>query len=64
MDIKMAKKHSDEAEDIALIKSMTVKTDPSVNDFDRYQRGEPRGCVPLERTLRKPEAYKATKGPK
>jgi len=61
----MAKKHSDEAEDIALIKSMTVKTDPSVNNFDMYQKGEPRGCVPLERTLRKPDAYyPAKKGPK
>jgi hypothetical protein len=61
----MAKKHSDEAEDIALIKSMTVKTNPSVNDFDRYTKGEPRGCVPLERTMKKPDAYfPAKKGPK
>ncbi len=43
----------------------TVKTDPSVRPEDMEQRGEPRGCVPIERTMRKPEAYKPAKeGPK
>ncbi len=42
----------------------TVKTDPSVRPEDTEMKGEPRGCVPLERTLRKPEAYKPTPGPK
>jgi len=59
------KKHDDEAEDIALIKSMTVKTDPSVSVLDLYLVGEPRGCVPIERTMRKPDAYYPAKpGPK
>jgi hypothetical protein len=61
----MAKNHPDEAQDIALIKSMTTKTDPSVHEQELVLRGEPRGSVPLERTLQKPRAYyPATKGPK
>lgn len=35
----------------------TQKVDPSVSEMDLYQKGEPRGSVPLERTTRKPEAY-------
>lgn len=59
------KKHSDEAQDIALIKSMTVKTDPSVSVLDMYQKGEPKGSVPMETTMGKPAAYyPATPGPK
>lgn len=59
------KKHDDEAEDIALIKRMTVKTDPSVRQDELYLKGEPLGCVPLERTMRKPDAYYPAKpGPK
>jgi hypothetical protein len=61
----MSKRHPDEAEDIALIRSMTTRTDPSVKETDLYLRGEPHGCVPLERTMRKPDAYYPTKsGPK
>lgn len=61
----MSKKHPDEAQDIALIQSMTMKTDPSVSVLDTYTKGEPRGSVPLERTMAKPEAYyPATRGPK
>ena len=45
--------------------SMTTKTDPSVHEQELVLRGEPRGSVPLERTLQKPRAYyPATKGPK
>lgn len=59
------KKHDDEAEDIALIKRMTVKTDPSVKVTDLELKGEPLGCVPLARTMRKPDAYYPAKpGPK
>jgi hypothetical protein len=37
---------------------MTVqKVDPSVLETDLYLKGEPRGSVPIERTIRKPEAY-------
>ncbi len=37
---------------------MTVqKVDPSVSEMELYKQGEPRGSVPLERTIRKPEAY-------
>lgn len=38
---------------------MTTKVDPSVTNADLVKRmeGEPRGSVPLERTVRKPEAY-------
>jgi len=61
----MSKRHHDEAEDIALIRSMTMKTDPSVSEMDLYLKGEPRGSVPLARTMRKPEAYYPAKnGPK
>lgn len=43
----------------------TVKTDPSVKETDMYQKGEPRGSVPIERTMQKPEAYQPPKpGPK
>jgi hypothetical protein len=59
------KKHDDEAEDIGLIKRMTVKTDPSVKVTDLELKGEPLGCVPLERTMRKPDTYYPAKpGPK
>lgn len=61
----MSKRHPDEAEDIALVHSMMVKTDPSVSVLDLYQKGEPAGCVPLERTMQKPAAYYPCKpGPK
>lgn len=33
------------------------KVDPSVSEMDLYKVGEPRGSVPIERTMRKPEAY-------
>ena len=36
---------------------MTQKVDPSVSEMDLYQKGEPRGSVPIDRTMRKPEAY-------
>ena len=36
---------------------MTQKVDPSVSEMELYKVGEPRGSVPLERTIRKPEAY-------
>lgn len=37
---------------------MTVqKVDPSVSEMDLYQKGPLRGEVPLDRTIRKPEAY-------
>lgn len=36
---------------------MTQKVDPSVDWTDLEKKGEPRGSVPLERTIRKPEAY-------
>jgi hypothetical protein len=39
----------------------TAKTDPSVRVTDLYLKGEPRGCVPIERTMRKPEAYSPAK---
>lgn len=43
----------------------TIKTDPSVKVTDMYLKGEPRGAVPLERTMAKPEAYQPPKsGPK
>lgn len=58
----MTKRHPDEAEDIALIKSMTVKTDPSVSEMDLYKKGEPRGSVPMKTTMQKPAAYKPAKG--
>lgn len=38
------------------------KVDPSVSELDLYKQGEPRGSVPLERTMQKPEAYKPAKG--
>lgn len=42
-----------------------MKTDPSVLETDLYLKGEPRGSVPLERTLQKPAAYQPPKsGPK
>ena len=57
----MSKKHPDEAEDRALIEQMMFKSgtkvDPSVSELDQYTKGEPRGSVPLDRTLRKPDAY-------
>lgn len=41
------------------------KTNPSVRVTDLYLKGEPRGCVPLDRTMRKPDAYYPSKpGPK
>ena len=36
---------------------MTQKVDPSVDWADLEKRGEPRGSVPIDRTMRKPEAY-------
>ena len=33
------------------------KVDPSVSEMDLYQKGEPRGSVPIATTMRKPEAY-------
>ena len=36
---------------------MTVKVDPSVKADELEMKGEPRGSVPLDRTMRKPEAY-------
>lgn len=43
----------------------TQKVDPSVRPEDTEQRGEPRGSVPIERTMRKPDAYYPPKqGPK
>jgi hypothetical protein len=43
----------------------TQKVDPSVKETDMYLKGEPRGSVPIERTMAKPEAYKPAKpGPK
>lgn len=43
----------------------TVKTDPSVKVTDLYLKGDPRGSVPIEKTMAKPEAYSPpTKGPK
>ena len=33
------------------------KVDPSVSEMDLYKVGEPRGSVPLSRTMQKPEAY-------
>ncbi|MCA6108115.1 hypothetical protein [Bradyrhizobium cenepequi] len=62
-------KHADEAQDRALFNSMfpteTIKVDPAVRDSDLILRGEPKGSVPLERTMAKPRAYSpATKGPK
>lgn len=36
---------------------MTQKVDPSVSNKDLELKGEPRGSVPLARTMRKPEAY-------
>ncbi len=33
----------------------TIKVDPSVSELDLYKQGEPRGSVPLERTMAKPE---------
>lgn len=42
-----------------------AKTDPSVRVTDLYTKGEPRGCVPMETTMRKPQAYSPAKpGPK
>lgn len=42
----------------------TQRVDPSVKETDLELKGEPQGCVPLARTMKKPEAYKAVKGPK
>lgn len=43
----------------------TIKVDPSVRREDTETKGEPLGSVPIERTMRKPEAYKPAKsGPK
>jgi hypothetical protein len=36
---------------------MTQKVDPSVSELDLYTKGPMRGEVPVERTIRKPEAY-------
>lgn len=43
----------------------TTRVDPSVKETDLYLKGEPRGSVPLERTMAKPQAYTPAKpGPK
>lgn len=43
----------------------TVKVDPSVKETEMELKGEPRGSVPLARTIAKPTAYKPAKsGPK
>lgn len=43
----------------------TIRTDPSVKVTDLYLKGEPRGSVPIEKTMAKPEAYQPAKsGPK
>lgn len=61
----MTKSHRDEAQDIELIRAMTVKTDPSVKVTDLYLKGEPRGSVPMDVTIGKPRAYYPVKpGPK
>lgn len=39
---------------------VSMKVDPSVRLGP--QKGEPLGCVPLERTMQKPQAYQAKKG--
>lgn len=36
----------------------TQKVDPSVSEMDLYKVGEPRGAVPIETTMRKPQAYR------
>ena len=50
-------RHDDAEQDIALLKATTIKTDPSVKVTDTYNKGEPRGSVPLAVTMRKPQAY-------
>jgi len=43
----------------------TIKVDPSVRREETECKGEPRGSVPLSRTMAKPTAYKPVKpGPK
>ena len=42
--------------------SRAVRVDPSVKETDLYQKGEPRGSVPMSTTMQKPEAYKPSKG--
>ncbi|WP_027584594.1 hypothetical protein [Bradyrhizobium sp. Ai1a-2] len=63
--------HPDEAADKRQIdreldgRGDVTRTDPSVHSWQTLQQGEPWGSVPLERTLRKPDAYyPARKGPK
>lgn len=57
----MAKNHPDETQDRALIRSMMgrepQKVDPSVQlgSLGEYTMG----AVPLERTMQKPQAYRA-----
>jgi hypothetical protein len=41
-----------------------ARVNSAVYESEMYLKGEPRGSVPLSRTMKKPEAYKATKGPK
>lgn len=36
---------------------MTQKVDPSVSEMELYKTGEPRGSVPLAKTMEKPMAY-------
>jgi len=58
-------KHPDEKQDKALIRSMMVRTDPSVKQSEMETRGEPLGCVPMSITMGKPMAYRPAKsGPK
>lgn len=45
--------------------SKIQRVDPSVTNKDLELKGEPLGSVPLDRTMRKPDAYKPAKeGPK
>lgn len=45
--------------------SKIQKVDPSVKVTDLYQKGEPKGSVPMKVTMGKPEAYSPPKqGPK
>lgn len=42
-----------------------IRTDPSVRPEETEQKGEPRGSVPISRTMAKPQAYTPAKsGPK
>lgn len=36
----------------------TQKVDPSVSEMELYKKGEPRGSVPIAKTMEKPLAYR------